>query len=129
MFNVRRSFRRLYAFVFYVRRDARELSTCLVLEDLIKSCDLIIKCNSPGECLLAGASVTGHEHARASSTAICKEIVILCLDVPPMIFVFNAVCGGISSTLGSLLLERCLLVIVLGDKLEDLKSFDDVLNI
>ncbi|KAK2389224.1 hypothetical protein QL285_062832 [Trifolium repens] len=87
------------------------------------------RCNSPGECLLAGASVTGHEHARASSTAICKEIVILCLDVPPMIFVFNAVCGGISSTLGSLLLERCLLVIVLGDKLEDLKSFDDVLNI
>ncbi|WJX28645.1 hypothetical protein P8452_17338 [Trifolium repens] len=42
-----------------------------------------------------------------------------------MIFVFNAVCGGISSTLGSLLLERCLLVIVLGDKLEDLKSFDE----
>ncbi|KAK2452098.1 hypothetical protein QL285_011093 [Trifolium repens] len=60
---------------------------------------------------------------------ICKEIVILCLDVPPMIFVFNAVSGGISSTLGSLLLERCLLVIVLGDKLEDLKSFDKVLNI
>ena len=43
MFNVRRSFRRFPVFVVYVRRDARELVTCLVLEDLIKSCDLFIK--------------------------------------------------------------------------------------
>ena len=35
MFNVGRSFRSFYVFEIYVRRDARELSTWLVLEDLI----------------------------------------------------------------------------------------------
>ncbi|KAK2389963.1 hypothetical protein QL285_063517 [Trifolium repens] len=39
------------------------------------------RCNSPGECLLAGASVTGHEHATASSTA--SETCLHCLHSPP----------------------------------------------
>ena len=43
MVKDRRSFRRFYVFVIYVRRDARELVTCLVMEEWVISCDLIIK--------------------------------------------------------------------------------------
>ena len=39
MLNVRRSFRRFYVFVVYVRRVARELSTRLVMGELMMSCE------------------------------------------------------------------------------------------
>ncbi len=39
MLNVRRSFRRFYVFVIYVRRVARELNTRLVMDELIISCE------------------------------------------------------------------------------------------
>ena len=39
MLNVRRSFRRFYVFVVFVRRVARELSTRLVMDGLMISCE------------------------------------------------------------------------------------------
>ncbi|KAK2394838.1 hypothetical protein QL285_056624 [Trifolium repens] len=99
MLNVRRSFRRFYVLVSFVRRGARELNVRVFLRGVECYLKWIwfgliqwLGCNSLSECLLARASVTGHDNtpgraperlSTVNTTAILPQIVFIPIDFIP----------------------------------------------